>query len=99
MGLGLANGGPAQPGGMHPVVERNQPEMLNIGSDSYLLMPQRAGFVTPLQPARSSRADVRGGTINLTQHITTPPGTSRASQEQMAQRAYAASARAFARKG
>lgn len=100
MGLGLANGGPAQPGGMHPVVERNQPEMLNIGSDSYLLMPQRAGFVTPLQPARSSRADVRsGGTINLTQHITTPPGTSRASQEQMAQRAYAASARAFSRKG
>lgn len=98
-GLGRANGGPVQAGGIHPVVERNQPEMLNIGADSYLLMPQRAGFVTPLQPARSSRADVRGGTINLTQNITTPPGTSRASQEQMAHRAYAASARAFARKG
>lgn len=98
-GLGLANGGPAQAGGIHPVVERNQPEMLNIGSDSYLLMPQKAGFVTPLQPARSSRADVRGGTLNLTQNITTPPGTSRASQEQMANRAYAATARAFSRKG
>ena len=98
-GLGLANGGPAQAGGIHPVVERNQPEMLNIGSDSYLLMPQKAGFVTPLQPARSSRADVRGGTLNLTQNITTPPGTSRASQEQMGLRAYSASARAFSRKG
>lgn len=95
----LADGGPAQAGGIHPVVERGQPEMLNIGSDSYLLMPQRAGFVTPLQPARSSRADVRGGTINLTQHITTPPGTSRTSQDQMAARAYAGAVRAFSRKG
>lgn len=107
MGLGLANGGPAQAGGIHPIVERNEPEVLGIGNKSYLLMPQKAGLVTPLQPARSSgadgsggRADVRsGGTINLTQHITTPPGTSRATQEQMATRAYAASVRAFSRHG
>jgi tape measure domain-containing protein len=46
IGAGLATGGPAAPGSIHPVAE-NGPEVLQVGGRSYLLMGDQSGTVVP----------------------------------------------------
>jgi hypothetical protein len=49
LGLGRANGGAVNAGGIYPVVENGSPEVLNTSSGSYLLMGRNSGSVMPLK--------------------------------------------------
>ena len=50
-------GGPVSAGSMYEVVEGGIPEMLNMGSRSYLMMGSQSGHVTPMTPAGGSGID------------------------------------------
>ena len=47
-GGGRALGGPVDPGKIYEVNETGNPELLNIGSQQYLMMGQDPGFVSPI---------------------------------------------------
>lgn len=78
IGAGLATGGPAAAGSVHPVVEKG-PEMLSIGARSYLLMGDKPGRVTPLGEGGSGRS-----VTNIT-NINVQPTSTRRTADQIAQ--------------
>lgn len=49
-----ANGGPVGPRSLYEVVEKGEPEMLQVGARSYLMTGASAGNVTPLDSGGSS---------------------------------------------
>jgi len=77
IGAGLANGGPAAPGSVHPIVEKG-PEMLSIGARSYLLMGDKPGRVTPLGEGGAGRS-----VTNIT-NINVQPTSTRRTADQIA---------------
>jgi hypothetical protein len=78
IGAGLATGGAAAAGSVHPVVEKG-PEMLSIGARSYLLMGDKPGRVTPLGEGGSGRS-----VTNIT-NINVQPTSTRRTADQIAQ--------------
>ena len=80
IGAGLANGGPAAAGSIHPVVE-NGPEILTIGQRSYLMMGAESGHVTPMKDDGSK---ARGGSTYIT-NIAVQPTSTRRTADQVAQ--------------
>lgn len=78
IGAGLATGGPAAAGSVHPVAEKG-PEMLSIGARSYLLMGDKPGRVTPLGEGGSGRS-----VTNIT-NINVQPTSTRRTADQIAQ--------------
>lgn len=78
IGAGLATGGPAAAGSVHPVVEKG-PEMLSIGARRYLLMGDKPGRVTPLGEGGSGRS-----VTNIT-NINVQPTSTRRTADQIAQ--------------
>lgn len=79
-GGGLANGGPAAAGSIHPVVE-NGPEILTIGQRSYLMMGAESGHVTPM---KDDGGKARGGSTYIT-NISVQPTSTRRTADQVAQ--------------
>jgi lambda family phage tail tape measure protein len=80
IGAGLANGGPASAGSIHPVVE-NGPEILSIGPKSYLLMGSQGGHVTPVRDAGGSSGNRNPTYIT---NINVQPTSTRRTAEQVA---------------
>jgi TP901 family phage tail tape measure protein len=54
---GRANGGSVYPGGMYPILERGEPELLTDSTGTYLMTP-RPGMVTPMRPVAPSGVDM-----------------------------------------
>ena len=77
IGAGLASGGPAAAGSIHPVVEKG-PEMLSIGARSYLLMGDKPGRVTPL-------GEGGGRSVTNVTNINVQPTSTRRTADQIAQ--------------
>lgn len=77
-GGGLALGGPAMAGSVHPVAETG-PEVLSVGGRQMLIMGNQSGHVTPLN-------DVKGGSAAPTYitNITVPQNSTRRSADQLA---------------
>src|SRR6185312_4213331 len=80
IGAGLANGGPAAAGSIHPVVE-NGPEILTVGQRSYLMMGAESGHVTPM---KDDGGKARGGSTYIT-NIAVQPTSTRSTADQVAQ--------------
>lgn len=71
---GRANGGPVGAGSIHRVVE-NGPELLNSGSDTYLMMGGKGGYVTPISGSSgASSTSGDGGDVYFEQNITIDNG-------------------------
>jgi hypothetical protein len=65
-GSGKADGGPTQPGGIYPIIERGTPEVFTTGGKSFLLAGDKPGFVNN----RVMGAQSSGGGASLSQNIT-----------------------------
>lgn len=79
IGAGLANGGPAAAGSIHPVVE-NGPELLTVGSTKYLLMGDQAGHVTPIR----DKGDTARSNATYVTNINVQPTSTRRTADQIA---------------
>lgn len=79
IGAGLANGGSAAAGSIHPVVE-NGPELLTIGSTKYLLMGDQAGHVTPIR----DKGDTARSNATYVTNINVQPTSTRRTADQIA---------------
>lgn len=79
IGAGLATGGMAQAGSIHPVNE-NGPELLSFGSRDYLMMGNQSGKVTPIQRGQPS-----GGNHTQIINVNVQPTSTRRTADQVAQ--------------
>mgnify|MGYP001557140618 CR=1 FL=1 len=75
VGGGLAAGGPAAPGSIHPVAE-NGPEVLQVGGKSYLLMGAQGGTVVP-----NNRIGQAAGNTTVTNIYVQPTSTRRTADQ------------------
>lgn len=77
-GGGRADGGSVSPYTAYQVNERGTPELLSVGSKTFLMMGAQGGHVTPTQTSRSG-----GNTTHIS--VNVQPTTSRRTAEQTAQ--------------
>lgn len=63
-GGGRAEGGPTNPGMMHPVLEKGEPELAYSKGKYFLMTPDR-GFVTPPRAAQNRSGGGRSLTFNM----------------------------------
>lgn len=78
-GGGRANGGPVSPYTAYQVNESGTPELLSVGSKTFLMMGAQGGTVTPTRTSRGG-----GNTIN-NYNVTVQPTTTRRTADQTAQ--------------
>ena len=79
IGAGLASGGQAMAGSVHPVAEQG-PELLSVGGRTMLIMGNESGHVTPLN---DNNQGTSAGVTYVT-NISVPYSTTRRSAEQLA---------------
>jgi lambda family phage tail tape measure protein len=72
---GRAIGGPVSAGGIYPVNERDEPEVLSSGGRDYLLMGGKGGEVTPVK-----ESNTRPVIVNINQTFTGNPSRSTVEQ-------------------
>lgn len=79
-GGGLAAGGPAAPGSIHPVAEHG-PEMLQVGGRSYLLMGAQGGNVIP----NHQLGGAGKGSVTYITNVNVQPTSTRRTADQTAE--------------